>query len=97
MKKIFSLEDTKRNPARMADAAKYEVRKYLKREQKKALPEGYDFWDFDCRYGKFEENAETVHVSAINKCIDQAEEQQLSSFYMEILAKPAKRTKKPID
>ncbi|HAK47350.1 MAG TPA: hypothetical protein DCO79_15705 [Spirochaeta sp.] len=96
MKKIFSLTDPKRNPARMIDAAKYEVRKYLKREQKKALPEGFDYWDFDCRYGQTEEEAETIHVSTINKCLDQAEEQNLESFYLEILARPVKRKKKPI-
>lgn len=78
----------------MTDAAKYEVRKYLKREQKKSIPEGFDYWDFDCRYGKTEEEAETIHVSAINKSIDQAEEQKLTSFYLEIMAKPVKRKKK---
>jgi hypothetical protein len=95
MKKIFSLEDPKRNTARMVDSVKYEVRKYLKREQKKKLPEGTDYWDFDCRYGQTEEEAKTIHVSAINKCIDEAEEQKLSSFYLEIIAIPAKRKKKP--
>jgi len=96
MKKTFSLIDPKRNTARMTEAAKYEVRKYLKREQKKSLPEGFDYWDFDCRYGSTIEQATVIHVAEINKTLDQAEEEKLDSFYLEILAKPAKRKKKPI-
>jgi len=95
MKKIFSLVDPKRNAARMIDAAKYEVRKYLKREQKKTLPEGFDYWDFDCRYGRTEEDAKVIHIKEINKYLDEAETQQLESFYLEILVKPAARKKKP--
>ncbi|MDC7226405.1 MAG: DUF6172 family protein [Spirochaetales bacterium] len=95
MKKTFSLTDPKRNPDRMLDAAKYKIRKYLKREQKKTLPDGFDYWDFDCRYGQTEKDAEIIHVSAINKNIDKVCEQKLSSFYLEILAKPVKRKNKP--
>ena len=50
MKKFFSLEASNHKPARLADKIKSEVRKYLKRERSKELPEGVDFWDFDCRH-----------------------------------------------
>ncbi|MDO9079417.1 MAG: DUF6172 family protein [Desulfuromonadales bacterium] len=42
-----------------------------------------------------EASSEVIHLSAINKAISSAEEQQLESFYLEILAKPGYRTKKP--
>ena len=75
----------------MVDSVKHEVKKYLKRERNKALPEDADFWDFDCKFGDTEQEAEVVHHSAINKSIDQARAKDLTSFYIEILAKPANR------
>lgn len=95
MKKIFTLVDPKRNTARMIEAAKYEVRKYLKREQKKTLPKGTDYWDFDCRYGMTAEDSKSIHVKQINKFIDEAEAEKLEAFYLEIIAKPVKRKEKP--
>lgn len=78
----------------MIEAAKHEVKKYLKRERNKPLAEGADFWDFDCRYGADENNAQTIHTAQISNCIDDAEKLELSSFYLEILAKPGYKTKK---
>ena len=80
---------------RLVEAIKHEVKKYIKRERNKALPTNVDFWDFDCRYGIDEASSEVIHVSTINKFISQAEEEQLESFYLEILAKPGHRSKKP--
>ncbi|MCW8834622.1 MAG: DUF6172 family protein [Colwellia sp.] len=37
-----------------------------------------------------------MHVSALNKSIDDAAQHELASFYIEILAKPGYRTPKPI-
>ena len=76
---------------------KHEVKKYLRRERNKSLPPGVDFCDFDCRCGADETSSEIIHVSAINKAIDQADSQQLESFYLEILAKPGHRNKKPLE
>jgi len=95
MKKTFTLTHPKIKVARMIEAVRRDVKKYIKRERKKQLPEGSDFWDFDCKYGLSESEAKVIHVAEISKCIDSAEEQQLESFYVEILAKPACRTKKP--
>lgn len=75
----------------MVDAAKHEIKKYLKRERKKALPEGAGYWDFDCRFGPTEDNTTEIHVGEINKHIDQIESDGLTSFYVEVLAKPGKR------
>jgi len=95
MKKTFKLTHPKTKVPRLVEAIKYEVKKYLKRERRKDLPKGADFWDFDCRIGVDEASSDIVHVYDINKSIDQAESKQLESFYLEILAKPGRRTKKP--
>ena len=95
MKKTFKLTHPTTKVPRLVEAIKHEVKKYLKRERRKDLPKGADFWDFDCRMGVDEESSEVVHVYDINKSIDQAELKQLGSFYLEILAKPGHRIKKP--
>ena len=96
MRKTFLLTHPKIKRPRLIEAIKHEVKKYIKRERNKKLPEGVDFWDFDCKYGPDAENAEVIHLSAINKSIDIAEAEQLESFYLEILVKPGHRTKKVI-
>ena len=95
MKKTFQLTHPKIKLARLVEAIKYEVKKYIKRERNKKMPEDVDFWDFDCKYGPTAEDAVEIHISEINKRIDSAEEQQLESFYLEILVKPGHRMKKP--
>ena len=94
MKKTFILTHPKIKFARLIEAAKHDAKKYIKRERKKKLPENVDYWDFDCKYGHTEQQAKTIHVSEINKCIDDAEKLQLESFYLEILAKAGHRNKK---
>ena len=96
MKKTFKLIDPKLKVSRRVDAIRHEVKKYIKRERRKTLPPKVDFWDFDCRFGVDEASSEVIHLSAINKSISQAESKQLESFYLEILAKPGHRSKKPI-
>ena len=95
MKKTFTLTHPKIKYARLIEAVRHDVKKYIKRERNKDLPEGADFWDFDCKFGNIEEDATKIHLAEISKFIDQAEKQQLESFYLEILAKPGFRTKKP--
>ena len=51
MKKTFPLTQPKLHPDRVLDAVKHEIRKYLKRERRKPLPEGVELLDFDCRFG----------------------------------------------
>jgi len=94
MKKTFSLIHPKIKLPRLIEAAKHDAKKYLKRERNKALPEGVDFWDFDCKYGVTEQSAEVIHLSEVNKKMDEAEAAKLESFYLEILVKPGHRAKK---
>lgn len=88
MKKTFLLSHPKIKLPRLVEAIKFEVKKYLRRERNKTLPAGADYWDFDCRFGADEESAETIHLGAINRHIDEVEKKELPSFYVEILAKP---------
>lgn len=91
MKKTFELTHPKIKLARRVDAVKHELKKYLKRERNKTLPAGADYWDFDCKFGNTEAEAEPVHVSQLNKLIDKTQQEERTSFYVEILAKPAVR------
>ena len=95
MKKTFKLAHPTIKVARLVEAVRRDVRKYLKRERRRALPEGVDFWDFDCKFGPAAEESKVIHVAEIGKFIDEAEALQLASFYIEILAKPGHRTKRP--
>lgn len=97
MKKTFTLTHPKIKYARLIEAVKHDVRKYLKRERNKKLPEGVDYWDFDCKFGLTAESAENVHVKEIAKRIDEAAAEERAAFYIEILAKPGRRSKKPAD
>ena len=91
MKKTFSMEHPKIKYPRMIDGTKNEIRKYIKRERRKDLPEGADFWDFDCKFGDTEADAKTVHLKELDGCISDAEKRELTSFYIEILAKEGVR------
>jgi hypothetical protein len=95
MRKNFPLHIDGRHPDRVLDAVKNDVRKYLKRERRRDLPEGVDFWDFDCKCGLQAADAEVVHLSALIAAIDALAKAQATSVYVEILAKHGKRTPKP--
>jgi len=95
MKKTFTLTHPKIKAPRLFEAVKHDLKKYVKRERGKKLPDGVDFWDFDCKFGATAESAKKMHLAEFNKYIDEAEKQQLESFYVEILAKPGRRKKKP--
>ncbi len=95
MKKTFQLIHSKITYPRLVDGVKNEVRKYIKRERRKELPEGVDFWDFDCKFGDTEAEAKVIHLAEIDVCITDIETRELLSFYIEILAKRGTRTKKP--
>ena len=91
MKKTFALQVEGLHPDRRLDAIKHEIRKYLRRERGKPLPEGSDFWDFDCRFAVLPNVPEPVAVGAILELVDAAAAAQAGQFYLEILARAAKR------
>jgi hypothetical protein len=93
MKKTYELSHPKIKVARLIEAAKHDIKKYMKRERRKELPKGADFWGFDCKYGIDEASAKEVHVGEISKCIDDAERQELPSCFLEIRSNPLISTK----
>ena len=93
MKKTFKLTHEKLNLPRLVESIKHEVKKYIKRERRRTLPEDADYWDFDCRFGADEASSEVIHLSEINKSISWAESEQLETFYLEIMVKPCSRGK----
>lgn len=95
MKKLFPLHDERKNTDRVVDALKHEVRKYLKRERAKKVPEGFDFWEFDCKFGKSAQTAQSVHHADLNKEVDKAHEAKWNECYVEIIAVPAKKPVAP--
>ncbi len=94
MKKTFKLNLPNKNYDRAVDSAKYEIRQYIKREKRKPLPEGVDFWEFDCKFGVDASSAEVVAFSQITALVDEAAKNALEAFYIEILAKPGHKKAK---
>lgn len=91
MKKTFALQVEGLQPARRLDAIKHEIRKYLRRERGKPLPEGMDIWDFDCRFAVPPQAPEPVALADVIGLVDAAAAAQAEQFYLEILARAAKR------
>lgn len=92
MKKTFQLNIEGKNRDRVLDAIKHEIRQYIKRERRKTLPEGVDFWDFDCQFGTRPDNAQGVHLATLTALIDAVAKDGGNAFYLELLAKPGHRT-----
>ena len=95
MKKTFQLAAEGKNPDRLLEAIKNEIRKYVKRERRRELPAGADYWDFDCRFGATEAAAQPAHLSTLIGLIDGVAKEGGSQFYVEILVKPAQRKARP--
>jgi hypothetical protein len=97
VKKIFKLQQENKNPDRILEAVKNEVRKYMKRERKKKLPEDAVYWDFDCRFGESSEKAEGLSASEIITALDRAHEATWSECYVEIIAKASMKKETATD
>jgi hypothetical protein len=91
MKKTFPLKAEGKNPERMLEATKHEIRKYIKRERRRDLPEGVDFWDFDCKFGASSDTASVAHLAELIPLIDALVKSDGDQFYVEILVKHGHR------
>lgn len=87
MKKTFSLNQPGKHPERLIEAVKHELRKYLRRENRRELPEGMAYWDFDCRFGATEASAAKISPADVIKSVDKAKAAGWEAFYMEILVR----------
>ena len=91
MKKTFPLKEPNKVDARVLEAVKFEVRKYLKRERRKKFPEGFDQWTFACKIGLEPITAKTLSVEDLFTAIDAVALTGSPQIYVEILAAAGKR------
>ena len=97
MKKTYALNLEGKQPARLLDASKHDIRKYIKRERAKALPEGVDFCDFDCKVGGTDATAAPVHLAEVMGAVDALVSGGVTQFYVEITSKPGHRAARPLE
>lgn len=95
MRKTYHLDIEGRHPERLLEAAKHDIRKYLKRERRKPLPAGADIWDFDARFGQDEASAQPLALTELIRAIDQHVAAGAVQFYVELLRKPGNRNARP--
>jgi hypothetical protein len=96
VKKTFPLTIEGKNRDRVIEATKHDIRKYVKRQLRVTLPEGVDYWDWDCKFGTSAETAVVAHFATITKLIDDLAAAGGASFYIELIAKNGVRTAKPL-
>jgi len=94
LKKIFKLTAENKKPERVLDSIKYDIRRYLKRERKKKLPEEATFWDFECAFGKSSADKEETTTSEIINALDKASEENWGECYVEIISKAVTKERK---
>jgi len=95
MKKVFKLTDEKKHEDRVLEAVKNDIRKYVKREKKKDLPDQATmYWDFDCKVGATKEDAKIVLYEELIKSLDAIKATGVTEIYVEILAKAVEKPRK---
>ena len=95
MRKTYFLNIEGKNRDRLLEASKHGIRKYVRRERGRALPEGVDFWDFDCKFGNDEATSTVVHFASLTGLIDTVAQEGGEQFYVEVVTKHGHRTAKP--
>lgn len=97
MKKTFQLNIEGKHRDRVLDATKHEIRQYVKRQRRVPLPDGVDYWDFDCKFGKTQADAQAVHFATLTALIDAVAQAGGDAFYLELLAKSGYRGARAAD
>jgi len=95
MRKTFSLHQDGKDDARVLDAVRLDVRKYVKRERRKTPPAGFTLWQFHCRVGTAAETATVLEVDDVVGAIEIVAASGAPSVYVEILAEAGNRPPKP--
>jgi len=97
LKKKFELTATNKEPQRVLEAIKNDIRKYIKREKRKPLPEGCNVWNIECKFGQNEDQPQTIEFQDIIKSIDEASQNEAKSIYIELISNAIAREKKVIE
>jgi hypothetical protein len=95
MKKVYALQVEGKNPERVLEATKHDIRKYVKRCRKVSLPADVDFWDFDCKVGADKDSAASVHLAELIAQLDAVAKAGHASAYVEVEAKNGHRVYVP--
>ena len=85
MKKSFSLQAPGKDDARVRDKIRHEVNKYVRRERRKTVPEGFGTWEFNCKVGVDEETAEHRGLKEVGAAIDAVALTGATAVYVEVL------------
>ena len=96
MRKTYRLDIEGKNRDRLLEASKHDIRKYVRRERGCALPDGVDFWDFDCKFGSDEAASSAVHFAALTSLIDTLAREGGKQFFVQVVTKHGHRTAKPL-
>jgi hypothetical protein len=91
MKKTFPLKLPGKADLRVIEMVKNDLRKYVKRERRKALPEGFDRWNFRCKIGPDRDQAADCELDHLNPALDAIANAGGAQAYVEILAEPGNR------
>ena len=97
MKKAFQIDVSNKTRERQVDSIKNEIRKYIKREKSKKLPEGFNACFFDCKFGQTKEDAKVINFVDVIKSVDLAQSENYESFYIEIVARAIFKEKKNLN
>ena len=95
MRKTYVLNLEGKSRDRLLDAAKHDIRKYVKRERARALPTGVDFWDFECKLGVDESGAVALHFATLITSVDSFAKDGIEQLYVEVVTKHGHRVARP--
>jgi Family of unknown function (DUF6172) len=91
MKKTFPLQAPGKDDARVRDRIRQEVNKYVRRELRKPLPEGFDRWEFTCKVGATPDEAQARTLKEVGGAIDAVALAGGAQVHVEIVAAPQRR------
>ncbi len=91
MKKTFPLQAPGKDDAHVRDKIRQEVNKYVRRESRKTVPEGFAGWEFACKVGATPEDAVGRALKEVGGAIDAVALAGATQVHLEIVAAPARR------
>lgn len=88
MRQTFTFAESTHKPPQALAALKSKIRKYIKRELRKPLPDDKHRWAFDCRVGPTQDDATDALVSEVIHRVDAVFETDSPTVFVEIFARP---------
>lgn len=90
MKKTFPLEQPGKARPRVIEGVKHEARRYVQRERRKPLPDGFTRWTFLCKAGPDQPSARACELDDLGRAIDEVASAGGAQVYLEIIATPGR-------